>query len=540
MRGWPIVTSTALVEWLRRHRSPAADLRKQLDGRTRELAELQQHLAKALEQRTATSEVLKIISRSSFDLQLVMETLTESAARLCGATRSHIFQFDGEFLRFVAAYGAWPGFTDYLDSHPLRPGLGTIAGKAAFEQRTIHVPDVLKVSGYELPDLIKQQGFRTALAVPMLRDGTLRGVIAILKTDVEPFTDDQIKLVETFADQAVIAIENVRLFEAEQQRSRELTEALQQQTASAEVLRVISSSPGDLKPVFQTMLENATRICYAKFGVLQLYERRAFRIGAIHNAPPAFAEAMARRELLMRPTPQHPFRRMVTTKEVVQIADLTDSPAYKERDYGVVMLVELASARTFLAVPMLKENEVVGVIAIYRQEVLTFTDKQIAVVVNFANQAVIAIENVRLLNELRHRTDDLSESLEQQTATSEVLRVISSSPGELEPVFQAILENATRICAARIGILFRYENAAYTTIATLGVSPAYLEYLNRGPIRPGPTTGLGRVASTRQTIHIEDTQAEEAYAERDPLRVATAELGGARSLLNVPMLKEGS
>ena len=181
---------------------------------------------------------------------------------------------------------------------------------------------------------------------------------------------------------------------------------------------------------------------------------------------------------------------------------------------------------------MLKDNELVGAISIYRQEVRPFTDKQIALLTNFAAQAVIAIENTRLLNEQR-------ESLEQQTATSEVLKVISSSPGELEPVFHAMLENATRICEAKIGILFRYKNGAYTAIAMLGVTPAYAEYLNRGPIRPGPTTGLGRVISTRQTIHIVDTQAEGAYAEREPLRVATAELGGARTLLNVPMLKEG-
>src|SRR6266478_8087177 len=181
---------------------------------------------------------------------------------------------------------------------------------------------------------------------------------------------------------------------------------------------------------------------------------------------------------------------------------------------------------------MLKEGRLIGAIAIYRQEVRPFTDKQVDLLTNFARQVVIAIENTRLLNELR-------ESLQQQTATSEVLGVISSSPGELEPVFQAMLENATRICEAKIGILFRYENGAYTAVATLGVTSAYEEYLNRGPIRPGPATGLGRVASTKGTIHIVDTQAEQAYADRDPLRVATAELGGARSLLNVPMLKEG-
>src|ERR1700686_2761845 len=261
--------------------------------------------------------------------------------------------------------------------------------------------------------------------------------------------------------------------------TRELAQARGEQTATSEVLHVISRSPGDLKPVFHTMLENATRICHAKFGVLQLYEDRAFRIGAIHNAPPAFAEAMARRELLMRPTPQHPFRRMVTTKEVVQIEDLADSPAYKERDYGVVMLVELASARTFLAVPMLKENEVVGVIAIYRQEVLTFTDKQIELLRNFAAQAVIAIENTRLLNELRQRTDDLTESLEQQTATSEVLRVISNSPGDLEPVFETMLENAARVCDAKFGMLFRLEEGAMRPVASLGAPEPLTEFFTR-------------------------------------------------------------
>ena len=195
--------------------------------------------------------------------------------------------------------------------------------------------------------------------------------------------------------------------------------------------------------------------------------------------------------------------------------------------------------RTTLSVPLQTEDEVIGALTIRRNEVKPFTQRQIELVNTFAAQAVIAIENTRLLNELRQRTNDLSESLEQQTATSEVLKVISSSAGELQPVFQAMLQNATRICEAHIGILFRYEDEAFSAVSLLGVTPAYAEYLNRGPIRPGPGTGLGRVASTRQTIHIVDTQAESAYAEAEPLRVATAKLGGARTLLNVPMLKDG-
>ena len=202
-------------------------------------------------------------------------------------------------------------------------------------------------------------------------------------------------------------------------------------------------------------------------------------------------------------------------------------------------VAKLAGARTIVVVPMLKENELIGAVTIFRQEVRPFTDKQIELVTNFAAQAVIAIENTRLLNELRQRTDDLSESLEQQTATSEVLKVISTSPGELESVFQAMLRNATQICEAKIGILFRYKDGSYTAVSKLGVSSEYAEFLNRGPIRPGPTTGLGRVASAKQTVHIEDTKAEQAYADREPFRVATAELGRARTLLNVPMLKDG-
>ena len=377
-------------------------------------------------------------------------------------------------------------------------------------------------------------GYRTVLAVPMLKDNNLIGAIVIHRQIVSPFTNKQIALVESFATQAVIAIENTRLL-------NELREFLQQQTATADVLKVISSSPGELEPVFQAMLENATRICHAKFGVLQLYEGRAFRIGAIHNAPPAFAEAMARRELLMRPTPQHPFTRMVTTKEVVQIADLTDSPAYKERDYGVVMLVELASARTFLAVPMLKENEVVGVIAIYRQEVLTFTDKQIELVKNFAAQAVIAIENTRLLNELRQRTTDLTEALEQQTATSEVLSVISSSPGDLEPVFATMLANAVRICGATFGNIYRWHDGALHLVAGgHNTPPAFAEARRRSPMRPGHGSPLiDRMVTDKTAIYMPDATATPGYRDgSDKGAISAFKLAGARTVLAIPMLKE--
>src|SRR5262249_34270290 len=259
-----------------------------------ESTRLLNELRESLQQQTATADVLKVISRSTFDLQPVLEALTESATRLCGAPLGNIFQFDGEFLRLAAAYGAWPGFTDYLNAHPLRPGPGTVAGKAAFERRSIHVRDVLQEPDYELSELIKQQGYRTILAVPMLREGVLRGVITVLKTEVEPFTDKQVELVTTFADQAVIAIENVRLFDEVQARTRELSESLEQQTATSEVLGVISSSPGELEPVFQAMLANATRICEAKFGSMYLSEGDAVRIVAMHNAPPSFAEERRR------------------------------------------------------------------------------------------------------------------------------------------------------------------------------------------------------------------------------------------------------
>ena len=481
--------------------------------------------------------MLKVISRSTFDLQAVLDTLVQSAARLCAAECAFIFRLEQGAYHLAASHGFSDEYRAFIKRNPIPPGRTTLVGRTALTAHTVHLPDCLADPEYRWFESQKVGGFRTMLGVPLLREGSPIGVLALTRSEVQPFSDSEIALVRTFADQAVIAVENVRLFDEVHARTRDLSEALEQQTATSEVLRVISSSPGDLQPVFQAILANATRLCGAKFGTLYLCDGDAFRAAAFHNAPVAFIEA--RKDKLLRSGPDTTVGQAAQTNRVTQVLDSMNREPYRQRDPFVVAGAELGGYRTIVSVPMLKEDTLVGVISIYRQVVRAFTDKEIALVLNFADQAVIAIENTRLLKELRQRTDDLTEALEQQTATSEVLGIISSSAGELEPVFQAMLENAIRICEAKIGILFRYENGAYTAVATLGVTAAYAEYLNRGLIRPGPTTGLGRVASTKQTIHIVDTQAEQAYADREPLRVATADLGGARSLLNVPMLKEG-
>jgi GAF domain-containing protein len=322
-------------------------------------------------------------------------------------------------------------------------------------------------------------------------------------------------------------------------RTRERDEALDQQAATAEVLKVISSSTGKLEPVFQTILENSITICEAKFGMFWLTEGHSFRCVALHGTSPAFTE-LRRREPIFHPNPTllSPLGRIARSKQLVHVADCRAEQAYIEGDPGFVALVDLAGARTILVVPILRENELVGALNIFRQEVRTFTDKQIELVQNFAAQAVIAIENARLFSELRHRTDDLSESLEQQTATSEVLKVISSTPGELDPIFNAMLENATRVCEADCGVLFRLDGGVFRAAAMVGLPAAYAEDLQNKARRVDAPTGLGRLARTRETVHITDLKAERYYREGNPQAVAAVDLGGIRTYLGVPLLKE--
>jgi GAF domain-containing protein len=362
---------------------------------TRLLNELRQRtddLSESLRQQTATADVLKVISRSTFDLQTVLDTLVESAARLCRANRAAIRLAKEGLYHHVASFGFTSEQIEYMKEHALKPDRGSVAGRVVLEGKAVHVVDRMADPEFKLTAGSAFSNVRTILGVPLLREGTPIGVLILTRPEVESFTDKQIELVTTFADQAVIAIENVRLFDEVQARTRELSKALEQQTATSEVLQVISSSPGELEPVFKAMLANATRTCDAAFGTLFLREVDAFRVVAMHNAPSAYAEARTR-EPLVRPPPDGPLGRVAITKQVAHIADIRTQPSYIERNPFVIAAAELAGYRTVISVPMLKENELIGAMSIYRQEVRPFTDKQIALVQNFAAQAVIAIEN---------------------------------------------------------------------------------------------------------------------------------------------------
>ena len=386
-----------------------ADLQEQLDHRTRERDE-------ALEQLAATAEILRVIRASPADAQPVFETIVRNAVSLCGSLFANVFRFDGELLHFVASHNVGPSYVDLMKAkYPMRPDSSQVAGRVLLTKSVVRLEDALTDTDYD-QRFPRAMRWRRLLGVPMLREGDPLGVIVVGWAEAGPVPKVQEELLKTFADQAVIAIENVRLFS-------ETKEALEQQTATSEVLKVISSSPGELEPVFKAMLENATRVCDAKFGILFRYEGGLFHSAASLDVPPAFADFLDKQGSFA-PKPGQLFGRLCQSKKVIHVLDrATDPDPSPSVRYG--------GARTSIAVPMLKESELIGAFFIYRSEVRPFTDKQIELVKNFAAQAVIAIENTRLLNELASRS-----ACSSRPRPREVLKVISSSPGELEPVFR--------------------------------------------------------------------------------------------------------
>jgi GAF domain-containing protein len=479
--------------------------------------------AESLQQQTATADVLKVISRSAFDLQPVLETLVESAARLCEADNAFVYQRDAGVFRLAATYGFSVDYEDFMKRQPVQPGRGTLIGRTTLEASIVHIPDALADPEYTWQKSQERGGYRTMLGVPMLREGFPIGVFAVTRSMVKPFSDKQITLLRTFADQAVIATENVRLF-------NETRDALERQTATADILKVIASSPSDVQPVLQTLAVSALRLCEALSATVFLRDGEVV-IPRAHVGP--LLAPLGDRQFLNRGWVTG---RAVLERATIHVPDLLEMSESEYPD-GKNMALKYGHRAT-LAVPLIREGRAIGAILVRRREPRPFSDKQIALLETFADQAVIAISNVRLFEQVQARTQELSESLEQQTATSEVLGVISGSAGDLAPVFDAMLGKAMRLCGADFGVLNTYDGERFHSAATRGLPPAYDEYRRSQALDYGPGTAPARLLRGEPSVEITDLLESDAYRSGDPNRRALVDLGGARTILAVPLLKE--
>ena len=493
--------------------SESSDLKK-------EVAALKRELAEAKQREAATAEVLKVISCTAFDLRNVLNTLAASAAKLCDAEQAFIFQRDGDAFHFAVSYGLSGEFDEYARQNPMRPGRGTITGRAALERQTVHITDVLADPEYDGVGYQMHGRYRSGLGVPLLRDGETFGVFGLTRTDVRPFTDKQIELASTFADQAAIAIENARLFEEVQSRTKELTESLEQQTATSEVLKVISRSAFDLQVVLDTLVKTAVRLSGARTGTIFQERGGLYHLTAQYGYPPEIL-AHGRAEPIA-PGMNSSVGRSAIAGAVIQIPDVFADPDFRAFGYQ-----RLGNFRALMAVPLIREGKVDGVFSLGKPEAGPFAQRQVELLQTFADQAVIAIENARLVSELR-------ESLQQQTVTADVLKIISRSTFNLQTVLDTLVHSAAKLCRADNSFLFRREDGNYIWSASYGYSDEYLDYMKARQLTPERGTATGRAALDGQVVHIPDVFADSEYTWWESQKV-----GRYRAVLAIPLVREG-
>ena len=457
-----------------------------------------------------------------------------AALKLCEADTGSLFRLEGDELHLAAMRDG--GRPDYVAAvrrrGPFRFGADSVPGRSLRLKLPQRRDDVRDSPDYKagLPSAVENVdvgGLRSLLSVPLVNDDQAIGLIGIYRREVRPFSDKHVELVENFAKQAVIAIEKARLL-------TELRESLDRQTATSEVLGAISASPGELMPVFEKMLTNAIRLCDAGFGLLFRFDGKALHVAASFGVPPAYA-AFLRERGSFQPDAYGAVGRVLETKRTTSVEDVAQGPNYLAREPGAVASLELGGARSLLVVPMVKDDKVIGLIFVYRQEVRPFTDKQISLVENFAAQAVIAIENARLLSELRERTDDLQESLEYQTAISDVLKVISRSATDLDAVLETVVASAQRLCRAEHSVIFRNHGGVYRLAASHGLSADSLARERRAVIRPGMGTVVGRAALLGRTVQIDDAWTDPDYEAKDDARAVNV-----HSMLGVPLMRDNA
>ncbi|HSF05626.1 MAG TPA: GAF domain-containing protein [Methylomirabilota bacterium] len=498
----------------------------ELQEKNRALTQAHAQVSEALEQQTATAEILRVISQAQTDAQPVFEAIADSAMRLFKAWSALVFRYDGELLSLAAARGGLPGSSESFMARfqtPRRPNEDTIHGRTVLTRSVQHVVDVDADASYAwLRQLASERGFRSVVWVPMLRGGEAVGTIGVTRVQPGGFSAAEIALLQIFADQAVIAIENVRLFRELEARNIDLTEALERQTATGEILRAISSSPTDTQPVFDTIATNAARLCAARDAQVLRVEGDVLVLASAYGSP-----SMPPVRSISR---GHAVGRAVIDRQTIRVHDMVQAVAeFPETS------APLHGVQSLLAVPLLRNDVAVGVIRISRTQIQPFTDAEVGLLQTFAAQAVIAIENVRLFKELAERNRALTEALEQQKATSDVLKVISRSTFDLQPVLDTLIESATRLCGTDKGFIFRRDGDVYRGVADYGTTPEHRDYIYRTPVAVGRDTVVGRVALERRTIHFPDILADPDYRWAEAQRIARF-----RTVLGVPMLREGA